>query len=84
MTFRVGQRVECINAGMGALDASSFLTKGAIYQINLVRIDGVGVPVVGLVGVSLHWRASRFRPIVERKTDISVFTQMLTPQEVDA
>lgn len=28
--------------------------------------------------------AERFRPLVERKTDISVFTKMLTPQGVDA
>jgi hypothetical protein len=27
---------------------------------------------------------SRFRPIVERKTDISIFTKMLTPEGVDA
>ena len=27
----------------------------------------------------LPFRASRFRPIVERETDISVFTRMLTP-----
>jgi hypothetical protein len=28
--------------------------------------------------------ASRFRPIVERKTDISIFRKMLTPEGVDA
>ena len=32
------------------------------------------------------WRASRFRPLVTRQTDISVFTEMLasSDQEVDA
>lgn len=32
------------------------------------------------------WRGSRFRPVVERKTDISIFTAMLNPSKrsVDA
>jgi hypothetical protein len=30
------------------------------------------------------YRADRFRPIVERKTDISIFKRMLKPQGVDA
>jgi hypothetical protein len=30
------------------------------------------------------FRADRFRPIVERTTDISTFTKMLTPEKVSA
>lgn len=84
MTFRIGQKVVCVNAGMGALDASRYLTKDAVYEVDLVRIDGAGTLVLGVAGVSLHWRASRFRPAVERKTDISIFTAMLIPEGVEA
>jgi hypothetical protein len=27
----------------------------------------------------MPYRATRFRPVIERKTDISIFTEMLTP-----
>ena len=30
----------------------------------------------------MPYAASRFRPVVERKTDISIFTRMLTPETV--
>lgn len=30
------------------------------------------------------FKAARFRPLVEKKTDISIFTEMLNPSQVDA
>jgi hypothetical protein len=82
MTFRVEQKVVCVDAGVGAMDASLYLKQGGIYTVSIVRIDALGVLVLGLSGVVYHWRASRFRPAVERKTDISIFTAMLKPSKV--
>jgi hypothetical protein len=79
MNFRVGQKVVCVDAKR----SDRRLEKGAEYQISEVFwIDSVGELGVGIAGVpSGHpvrgWRSSRFRPIVERKTDITVFTEIL-------
>lgn len=35
-------------------------------------------------GVDVGYGAWRFRPVIERKTDISIFTAMLTPNRVNA
>jgi hypothetical protein len=83
MAFRVGQKVVCIDNGMGAMDASPYLQKGDVYTVTASRIDLVGWPVIGLAGVRYQWSAERFRPIVERKTDISIFTAMLNPSLED-
>jgi hypothetical protein len=84
MTFRVGQKVVCVDAGVGAIDASPYLTQGGVYTVSIVRVDSLGVLVLGLSGVAHQWRSSRFRPAVERKTDISIFTAMLKPSKVKA
>lgn len=36
------------------------------------------------LGCWVGYSADRFRPVVERKTDISIFKAMLTPAKVDA
>jgi hypothetical protein len=85
MTFRVGQKVACIDA-----DGADDLSHGAIYTIKEI------LPVSKRV-----WRGSwctyapillveakpnsgtvafcpeRFRPVVERETDITIFTEIL-------
>lgn len=38
-------------------------------------------PGSGLDGIEIGWVATEFRPLVERKTDISIFEKMLKPQE---
>jgi len=68
------------------------LTKGAVYTIR--ELDGCdGYHAVRLVEIvepildiwidrgpsEPAWYSGRFRPIVERKTDISIFKAMLTP-----
>jgi len=79
MAFRVGQKVVCVDAS-GC--ASADLSEGTIYTVRQVQppIDNA-TPRVLLFGSreTIGWYASRFRPLVERKTDISIFTRMLTP-----
>lgn len=70
--------------------------EGAVYTIHSTFIErGTQSVMVRLNEVKrtrecfLVWGhdgygAYRFRPIVERKTDISIFKRMLTPQGVDA
>ena len=96
MTFRVGQRVVCIAEGHGPIllgEVNAIV--GAIYtvrkiseyggQIGLYLSEIINPPqhtIDGLIERGMY--SERFRPIVERKTDISIFTKMLTDKRVDA
>lgn len=93
MAFRVGQKVVCIDdENFARLDIVSDLPrKGRVYTVAWYgcRPTDLGVPGVFLRElksgicpthkVTVAWRATRFRPVVERKTDISIFTAMLSP-----
>jgi hypothetical protein len=87
--FHVGQKVVCVNdssyAVLGWFPGEG-LKKWAVYTVRGtgVAIDGgpgVGLNELILTGGAkdqdLYYMASRFRPITERKTDISVFTEIL-------
>lgn len=95
MAFHVGQKVVCVDAdGVNPLLHS--LDKGAVYQLRHLLVDDFGVEGCFLVGVKNFCHAytgiehgyeiRRFRPVVTRKTDISIFTEMLTntPSPVEA
>lgn len=80
MAFRVGQKVACVDAKC----SGRRLKKNAVYVVeDVLWTDSAGE--LGLL-IARHpsshplagWRASRFRPLVERSTDISVFKAMLT------
>lgn len=96
MTFHVGQKVVCVDASdtgkyspwptHGSLHG---LCAGRVYTVRdwgLYRdqpclwLEEIARPIKssqhGETGFSIY----RFRPVVERKTDISVFTEMLVPQ----
>lgn len=91
--FRVNQKVVCVDASAGRSSGlPSPLRLNAIYTIKEI---GTLPDLSGDVGVRLYevdpptdarplfgFRLSRFRPLVERKTDISVFTAMLNPSPV--
>lgn len=93
--FYVGQKVVCINAQDTDAENEKELSKGAIYTIRWSGVWGYkGVlkprPCVRLLGIErieprvvgmgdVPFRASRFRPITEHKTDISVFKALLNP-----
>lgn len=93
MSFHVGQRVICVRAVYPALaEHYSYIknwpVKDTIYTIRAIEADGdlVGVRLHEIVnpptlttqgvcepGFTGEW----FRPLTERKTDISVFTEIL-------
>lgn len=87
MSFHVGQKVCCVD-----VEGNPFLALNAIYTIR--GIWDHPFPKSGKQGVWLAevmqgnrddpFYASRFRPIVSRKTDIAIFKRMLLPQGVDA
>lgn len=81
----------------GRAVAGKYLRLGEVYTIQEVlefphkedRVVGLAVRLVGLVRPDhkhpvfsdYPFAASRFRPVVGRKTDISIFTAMLTPSK---
>lgn len=87
MTFRVGQKVVCVDASDAPM-----LRLNSIYTVVGILSDpwgeGLQVNETSPAAYGDDWwtgfRAERFRPIVERKTGISIFTKMLTPEGVDA
>ncbi len=95
--FNVGQKVECINGDRANYHAEYdyvLPAKGQIYTIREITLSHRGNqyfrvneihqrPYVFAEGTIEPWFAAlRFRPVVERKTDISTFTRMLTPEHV--
>ncbi|BEV47313.1 hypothetical protein CRBSH125_34960 [Afipia carboxidovorans] len=89
--FRIGQKVVCVNDSnihpCWSDWHSDLIVKGRVYTIasiersrdrfgfTLTEINSKPWPTGGYAA----WRAERFRPVVERKTDISIFKAMLNP-----
>ena len=93
--FHVGQKVVCL-ADLSRLTLPSEVapTKGAVYTIRAIMTDNKGYlglflveiknpPVYCALGFCERalW-AGHFRPVIEKKTDISIFTQLLTPSKI--
>src|SRR3954470_2153577 len=80
MTFRVGQKVVCVDDRPPTNGRPLQVKRGIVYTV-AKSFDWFGEQ--GLLfdeidpGAGVGWHAWRFRPIVERKTDISVFTEIL-------
>jgi hypothetical protein len=75
--FQVGQKVVCVDDKPRILPIHE-IKKGEIYTIswfNPVFPDAVFIKE----GLPYSFWADRFRPIVERKTDISIFKKLLNP-----
>lgn len=77
MTFRIGQQVECISA-------SGMLKKGAVYTVLGIEHGFIEVDCEPDCFGGRCYYNKRFRPVVERKTDISIFTAMLKPEKVSS
>ncbi len=88
MTFHIGQKVECIDEDDQDLnDGDTPVAKGTFYHIREVfdHWQGPGVRVQEIRNpIDRAYFISRFRAVVEAKTDISIFTEMLTKTGVDA
>lgn len=85
--FHVGQKVVCIKASwrpaQGSMRAANAPHYGRVYEISGLDFDGDRL-FLELVGCELHpelctqsFEAGAFRPVIERKTDISIFTEIL-------
>jgi len=85
--FHVGQKVVCIND-----DKSASLRLGCVYTVvglldrmlpTCLGTTEYGVALLEAKPNELHigFASSRFRPVVERKTDISIFKAMLNPSK---
>ena len=97
MTFRVWQKVVCIsqNPKWGEFPNVIFPQIDAVYTIRDIgpsyhsKCKGLAVRLLEIRNSDTdmgepNFFAFRFRPLVERKTDISIFTRMLTPKKVGA
>lgn len=93
MTFRVGQKVVCVNDKF-IVRAEENPIAGHIYTVRWVGQRNTDfVPAMMLqeisgglhsLGIEYAFAIDRFRPVVERKTDISIFKKMLAPQGIEA
>lgn len=85
--FYVGQKVVCVDAAGSMIPP---LVEGNIYTIATIRwLDekevvnpGLGVTLIELPTFRskeycAEYRIERFRPLVEKKTDISIFKEIL-------
>lgn len=83
-TAKVGDMVVCVEACK-----SYGLIKGSVYKIIEIGVGIEGLPMISVdrkMGLpsTPDWYARRFKPTVPRKTDISIFTRMLTKVTEDA
>lgn len=80
--FRVGQKVVCVDASLPAnpWHRQFPLVLEQIYVVRSLQ----GFACIDIDGSCRAWQNWRFRPLVERKTDISIFTKMLTGKKVRA
>lgn len=84
--FHVGQKVVCVDAS--SHERASNLQEGAVYTVTGVT-DFYGKPAIRLAeaahfsGNNLPFWSFRFRPVVEKKTDISVFEEILRRESID-
>jgi hypothetical protein len=96
--FRVGQKVVCVADywTKDCYDGVRYPTEGEVYTLRTVEFDErhgcvfvhleeIKNPVLRYQGGMLEssFDALAFRPLVERKTDISIFKAMLTPKTVE-
>lgn len=91
MAFEVGQEVVCVDDSLPAnpWHRANPLVKGAIYVIR--AMEAVHNAAGEFMGIHVRidssarlWPGERFRPLVKRKTDISIFKRMLAPRRIRA
>jgi hypothetical protein len=95
--WHVGMKVVCVDA-TPVSPASAKLQRNNVYTISAIQaglfldrpdgdtwLEGVGIKLVEVPTDHHQWfHPQRFRPVQERKTDISIFTSMLTKPKVPA
>jgi len=86
MTFRVGQKVVCVDKALGSILGIREPDKGDIATVSNIYdhpeglvLELIEFPQRNHSGYAPGWLAISFRPIVERKTDISELQALLNP-----
>lgn len=96
--FKVGQQVVCIGTFQGGHGDETDPVVGDVYTIRDIVKRPEGFIALLLEEIrnnpaeyleystptECSFPAEKFRPLIERKTSIAIFTAMLTPQGVDA
>ncbi len=87
MTFRVGQKVCCIKDDWFNLKRQPIKgpVKGRVYTVTRVwshQFPAINITLLDLAEIPKGWSARNFRPVVSRKTDISVFKALLNTNKV--
>jgi hypothetical protein len=84
--FHVGQKVVCVDITTPSAKNypffNTFLKKGNIYTVRSCHqhsYEGETGPAVCVNDMRTYW-AFRFKPLIERKTDISIFKKLLNPK----
>ena len=80
--FRIGQKVVCVDNKVRPITAYPEILKklkvNGIYHIAKVTHEGAGVHIAEIISPNkTSFFSDRFRPVVERKTDISTFEKLL-------
>jgi hypothetical protein len=77
MSFHIGQKIVCVDASPPAnpWHRAHPLILNKIYIVQSLE----GPFCIGIDSSGRAWQNWRFRPLVERKTDITIFEQLLTP-----
>lgn len=94
--FQIGQKVVCVaDKWAGGYGDEIFPQLGGVYTVRGIDLHRLGSRcLVGLWLREIHnekrlyargideasFGADQFRPLIERKTDISIFKKMLTPK----
>jgi hypothetical protein len=96
ITFHAGQRVVCVDASLNPRHSVKLLSRGKIYVIRAIdqkpgwKAPGWGVHLEGIHIVhpdaECEWpmKPSRFRPVVDRPTDIEIFRKLLAGADAGA
>jgi hypothetical protein len=90
--FYIGQKVICIDDTVVTGDVrgfSAWVVKGSIYIIRDIAppdpfgggflLEEITADIHQPSGIEYGWRITRFRQLDERKTDISIFRELLNP-----
>jgi hypothetical protein len=84
MTFRVGQKVVCVENLSGPQKDDVCTIINVYLSDDDVMIELAEFPNPEDDEYFAGWMAKYFRPAVEGKTDISIFTKMLTGSKIGA
>lgn len=86
MTFRIGQKVVCVKEPIiPPVCPYQIFKKGDVYTVAFFD-EFEGEKYIGVYELSpkVHGLITGFRPVCERKTDISAFTEILNLSSVRA